>query len=150
RVAIPARSAGDRHPGGRMNSRDRNVGWIAGAIALVVYVASNQPYVHAGDPGEVQTLASTGGIAPAGYAPVVLLLRAFGHLPISTMGFRANLLSCVAGAVAVGLAAFAGARLSGNALAGGTAALAFALGRSPWKESTEASVHAPALALDAI
>ncbi|HTM57908.1 MAG TPA: DUF2723 domain-containing protein [Candidatus Udaeobacter sp.] len=128
----------------------RRAAWLAGGIAFAIYLATNQPYVHAGDPGEFQTLASVGGIAHAGYVPVVLLLQLFGHLPISTMAFRANLLSCVAGATAVGFAAFVATRLCGNWLAALAAALAFALGRTPWKESTEASVHAPALALDAI
>src|SRR5207247_835408 len=54
--------------GGGMN-RERWAGLIAGGIALAVYVATTQPYVHSGDPGEFQTLASVGGIAHAGYVP---------------------------------------------------------------------------------
>jgi hypothetical protein len=126
----------------------RRAAWLAGAAALALYVATNQPLVRPGDPGQFQVLAATGGIAHSGYAPVVLLLQLFGKLPLSTMAFRANLLSCLAGAVAVALAAWTAARLSGSWIAGVIATLAFATGRTMWKESTEASVHAPAIALN--
>lgn len=128
----------------------RQAAWLAGAAALALFVATNHPLVRSGDPGQFQVLAATGGIAHSGYAPVVMLLEWFGHLPISNMAFRANLLSCVSGAVAVALAAWTGARWSGDRVAAVIAALAFATGRTVWKESTEASVHAPALALNSI
>lgn len=123
-------------------------GIVAGGVALVLYVATARSFVLPGDPGEFQTLARTGGIAHSGYAPVVLLLQLFGHLPISSMAFRASLLSSVAGATAVGLAAYVATRVCGNWLASVVAALSFALGRTPWKESTEAGVHTPALLFD--
>ena len=122
---------------------------IAGCLAFALYVATNHPFVRSGDPGQFQVMAATGGIAHSGYAPIVLLLQLFGHLPVSSMAFRANLLSCLAGAMAVAMAAWLGARLSGSWIAGTVAALAFATGRTTWKESTEASVHAPAIALNA-
>jgi hypothetical protein len=133
----------------RADREARRAAWLAGAAALILYVATNHPLVRSGDPGQFQVMAATGGIAHSGYAPVVLLLRLFGHLPISSMAFRANLLSCVAGAIAVAFAAWTGARLSGSWTAGLIGALAFATGRTMWKESTEAGVHAPAIAFNA-
>ena len=131
-------------------ARARLAGLAAAAIALVVYAATASRYVHPGDPSEFQTMAKVGGIAHSGYESAVLMLRLFGHLPIGTMAYRANLMSCVFGAVAAGLLAFTATRWTGNALASVIAALAFALGRSPWKESTEAGVHPFTLALGAV
>ncbi|MGH7742029.1 MAG: protein O-mannosyl-transferase family [Candidatus Eiseniibacteriota bacterium] len=127
----------------------RRAAWIAGAAALALYLATNQPFVRSGDPGQFQVMAATGGIAHSGYPTVVMLMQLFGRLPISTMAFRANLLSCLAGAAAVAMLAWTAARMCGNWMAGVIAALAFATGRTMWKESTEAGVHAPAIALNA-
>jgi Protein of unknown function (DUF2723) len=127
-----------------------SAGVIAGLAALVLYVATTRSFVSPADPGEFQTMARVGGIAHSGYAPVVLLLQLFGRIPFGTIAFRANLMSCISGAIAVGLAAFAGTRLTGNRIASIVAALSFALARATWKESTEASVHAPTLAMEAV
>lgn len=116
----------------------------------MLYLVTTRSFVSPADVGEYQTMARVGGIAHSGYAPVVLLLRLFGLIPLGTFAFRANLLSCVSGALSVGLAAFVATRLTGNRIASVVAALGFALARATWKESTEASVHAPALAMDAI
>jgi hypothetical protein len=128
----------------------RRAGWLAGAIALAVNVATTSHTVLPADPGEFQTMSQVGGISHSGYAPVVLMLRAFGALPLGAPAFRANLLSCLAGALAVGLLAYVAARFTRRPFAGVVAALAFALSRSAWKESTEAGVHAVTLALDAV
>jgi hypothetical protein len=131
-------------------TRARLAGFAAAAIALAIYAATASRYVHPGDPSEFQAMANVGGIAHSGYESAVLMLRLFGRLPIGTMAYRANLMSCVFGAVAAGLLAFAATRWTGNPLASVVTALAFALGRSPWKESTEAGVHAFALALGVV
>ena len=127
----------------------RGAGLIAGVLAFALYLATNHPQALAHDAAEFQTLAATGGIAHAGYPLVVLLLTLFGQLPLSTMAFRANLLSCLGGALAVGLAAYAAARLTRRPLAALAAALTLALSLTLWSESTRAGVHAFTLALDA-
>jgi hypothetical protein len=121
----------------------------AGIIALVVYVSGLSSVAGAGDTAEFQTLAATGGIAHSGYPALVLALKLFGAIPISTFAWRANLLSAVSGASAVALSAYAGARLSGRAWAGVAAALGLALSMTMWRESTEAEVYAFTLALSA-
>jgi Protein O-mannosyl-transferase TMEM260-like len=128
----------------------RRAAWLAGAIVFAIDLATTSHRVLPADPGEFQTMSQVGGISHSGYAPVVLLLRVFGALPLGTPAFRANLLSCVAGAVAVALLAYVGARFTRRPAAAIVAALAFALSRSAWKESTEAGVHAVTLALDAV
>ncbi len=127
----------------------RAAGLIAGALAFALYLATNHPQALAHDAAEFQTLAATGGIAHAGYPLVVLLLTLLGRLPLSTMAFRANLLSCLGGALAVGFAAYAAARLTRRPLGALAAALALALSLTLWSESTRAGVHAFTLALDA-
>jgi 4-amino-4-deoxy-L-arabinose transferase-like glycosyltransferase len=139
-----------KSPGSNDAAGDREArwaGWGAGLLALSLYLGSASPFVSSHDTAEFQTLAATGGIAHHGYPTVVLLLQAFAHLPIGTLPFRTALLSCLAGAFAVGLAAWSGARISGRPLAGFFAALALALGFTHWSESSRASVHIFTLAI---
>lgn len=124
-------------------------GLASGALALLLYLATTHPQVAHHDAAEFQTLAATGGIAHAGYPAVVMLLQALGRLPVSTFALRANLLSCLAGALAVGLSAFGGVRLTGSSVAGTLGALGLALSLTLWNESTLAGAHAFTLALDA-
>ncbi len=124
-------------------------GWFSGVGALALYAFTAPRTVGSGDAAEFQVLSATGGIAHAGYPALVLLLRLFHLLPIGSAALRANLLSCVAGAVAVGLVACVATRWSGRAWAGIASALALALSRVMWSESTIAGVHAFTLALDA-
>ncbi len=125
-------------------------GWIAGIAAFALYAATTRGTVASHDAAEFQTLAATGGIAHAGYPACVMLLQLFGHLPFGSYALRANLLSCLSGAVAVGLAAALGARIARSALAGLVAAGAFALSLTWWNESTFAGVHALTVALGAL
>lgn len=126
---------------------------VAFACALAVfalYAATASPWVASHDAAEFQTMARTGGIAHAGYPTVTLLLRAFGALPFGSLPYRANLLSCVSGAIVCGCAAWLAARLTRRGVAGVAAAAALALGLTMWSESTHAGVHAFTLALDAL
>jgi hypothetical protein len=127
----------------------RGAGFIGGLIAFAVYVATNHPQSLAHDAAEFQTLAATGGIAHAGYPLLVILLELAGRIPISTIAYRANLLSCLAGATAVGLAVYGATRLTRRPLAGLAAGLALGLSMTLWNESTHAGIHAFSLALDA-
>jgi 4-amino-4-deoxy-L-arabinose transferase-like glycosyltransferase len=122
---------------------------VAGGISLIVFAATASHLVANHDTAEFQTLAGTGGIAHAGYPALVMLLEAVGRLPFGTLAYRANLVSAVSGAVAVGTAAWLGARLSGRVSAGIVAALALALSITCWRESTHAGVHVFTLAIGA-
>ncbi len=141
-----SRSASRRTPEER---RALAAAGLAGALSFALYLASNHPFASHHDAAEFQTLARTGGIAHAGYPALILLLRFFGGMPFSTLAFRANLLSGLAGAVAVGLSAYGGARLTGRWWAGLVGAGALALSYSLWSASSVAGVHAFTLALDA-
>ncbi len=122
---------------------------VTAAIALAAYVASNDPHVATFDWGQFQTMAATGGIAHAGYPGLVLLLRVFGWLPLGTLAFRANLLSGVAAAFAVGAASWAIARRTGRVGPAVAAGLALAFAHVVWREAVHAGVHALTLAIDA-
>src|SRR5437870_7321599 len=78
----------------------RRAAALAGVVSLAAYLLTNDPHAAPHDWGEFQTMAATGGIAHAGYPALVLLLRLFGALPFGTLAFRANLLTCVCGALA--------------------------------------------------
>lgn len=134
-------------PGAGGPPRAGAAGIAAFAVALALYLATAHRAVGCHDQAEFQTLAATGGIAHAGYPALVMVLQAFGHLPLSTLPFRANLVSVLAGALVVGLAAWSGARLAGSARAGFFAALALALSLTFWREATQAGVHVFTLAL---
>jgi hypothetical protein len=107
------------------------------------------PFVSADDRAEFQTLAATGGIAHAGYPAYVMALELIGKIPIGTFAYRANLLSCLAGALAVGLAAFLGAYLARRSWAGILSGLALACSLTMWSESSQAEVYAFSLAIAA-
>lgn len=124
-------------------------GWLVGGLAFVVYAATASPFAASHDAAQFHTLARTGGIAHAGYPTIVLLLQLAGQIPLGSLPLQANLVSALFGAIAVGLAGYAGTRLSRNPLAGGAAALGFALSLTLWQESSHAGVHAFTLALDA-
>ena len=124
-------------------------GLVAGSIALAVYVATASRYVSCDDIAEFQTLAATGGIAHAGYPVPVMLFQLMGHLPVSTIAFRANLVTALAGALAVGLSACAAVRLGVRPVAAVVAAIALALGVTVWEMSTHAEVYAITMAIAA-
>lgn len=122
--------------------RDAALAAATGAAALAVYAATASPYVLNEDVAEFQALAAGGGIAHAGYPLLTLALEAFHRLPFATAAYRANLVSGVAGAVAVALAAWGALRLGAGRLPAAAAALALALSPALWREATRAEVYA--------
>jgi len=133
-------------------TRDRHpvrAGVAAGAIALALYAATVSRHVGSEDIAEFQTLVVTGGIAHAGYPLPVLLFHALGLVPIGSPAVRANLLCALAGAVAVGCAAWLATHLTRRAAPAIVAALALALSVSLWSESTHAEVYALTLPITA-
>jgi len=122
-------------------------GLAAFLVALVLYATTAHRVVGCHDQAEFQTLARTGGIAHAGYPALIMMLEAFGRLPLVTLPYRANLVSVLSGAMVVGLSAWSGARLARSVTAGFFAAMALALALTFWRESTQAGVHVFTLAL---
>jgi len=133
-----------------MPGSPRAAGRTTFLLLSVVYLLSNHPWVASEDSAEFQTMAATGGIAHAGYPTFVLALEAIGRLPWSTFAARANLLCSLCGALAAGLAAWHGARLSGRTWAGVVPGLALGLSYQLWKSSTVAEIYAFTLALAAV
>lgn len=121
----------------------------AGLAAFALYAATTSAYVLNEDVAEFQALGAGGGLAHAGYPLHTLALEAFRHLPFSTPAFRANLVSGVAAAVAVGLAVRAARRLGAGRVASLAAALALALSQTLWHEATRAEIYAFTLPLAA-
>lgn len=142
--AEPAREIASPNP-----ATVRRDAFFTGLAAFVLYVATNDPHVAAHDAGQFHTLARTGGIAHAGYPLLTLVLQVFGNLPLGSLPFRANLLSNLSGAVAVGLAAWLAITWTRSRVAGVIGAAGLALTLTMWQEASFAGVHAFTLAMDA-
>lgn len=123
--------------------------WLVGLAAFVLYALTASPFVASDDTAEFQTLAGTHGIAHAGYPLHVLILEVAGRVPAGTLAYRANLVSALAGALAVALAYLAGIRYTGSRAASAIAAAALALSHTLWHEATRAEIYAFTLAVSA-
>lgn len=120
-----------------------------GAGAFAMYALTASPFVGCDDVAEFQTLGASPGIAHAGYPLLTLALEAAHRLPFGTAAYRANLVSALGGAMAVGLAVHSMSRYAASRLAAAIAGIALALAYSLWHESTQAEVYAFTLPLAA-
>ena len=96
-AAVPSTSAAD---GGRAV---REVAWaaLAGGVPLLVYLRTMAPTVYGLDSAELTTGAYALGIVHAPGCPTYMLLgHLFSRLPLGDVGYRLNLLSAVAAALA--------------------------------------------------
>ena len=118
-------------------------------LAFVLYAVTCSPFVGSEDVAEFQALAASHGIAHAGYPLYLLALEAFYRLPFMTAPWRANLVSALAAAVAVGLFAAIAIRYTQSRIAAAAAACAIALSYSLWHDATRAEIYAFTLALSA-
>jgi len=118
-------------------------------LAFVLYAVTCSPFVASEDVAEFQALAASHGIAHAGYPLYLLALEAFYRLPFMTAPWRANLVSALAAAVAVGLFAAIAIRYTQSRIAAAAAACAIALSYSLWHDATRAEIYAFTLALSA-
>jgi len=85
-----------------LDRKDVVVGLALGAVALAAYVLTLAPGLLRADSGEFQTLSVTLGYAhPTGYPVYLLLARLATALPFGDVPYRVNLLSALAGALAV-------------------------------------------------
>ncbi len=115
---------------------------VAGLIGLAVYVRTLLPGQAFGDWGEMQTVPHVLGVAhPTGY-PTYILLSWLAHLvPIGSIAFRANLLSAVLVAGALGVTVAILLRLGTRpAIAVGMALALGAVG-TVWAAATVAEVN---------
>jgi Protein of unknown function (DUF2723) len=115
---------------------------VAGLIALAAYVRTLLPGGAFGDWGEMQTVPHVLGVAhPTGY-PTYILLSWLAHLvPVGSIAFRANLLSAVLVAGALGVTVAILLRLGTRpAIAVGTALALGAVG-TVWAAATVAEVN---------
>lgn len=122
---------------------------LAGFAALLLYGWTASPWVSHEDIAQFQALSGAPGIAHAGYPLLTLLLELAHRLPFGSIAYRANLVSAVCGALAVGIGVFSMIRFTGSRPAAVVAGIALALSYSLWHDSTRAEVYALTLALSA-
>jgi hypothetical protein len=80
------------------------VGLAVSGVALAAYLLTLSPTVNFLDSGELITVGATAGVAhPPGYPLYTLLTILFAAPPLGDTAVRVNLISALAGALAVGL-----------------------------------------------
>jgi hypothetical protein len=127
--------------------KDRLIAAIFAFASLVLYAATSAPSVATifDDSLEFQVVLPTLGIAhPSGY-PLFTLAGKLATLliPFRDPAGRANLLSALAAAAAVGLLYLVARRFAGSRSAAALATAAFAMSPAWWSQSTLAEVYAP-------
>ena len=116
---------------------------VTGLVAFGIYWLTLLPGVSFGDWAEMQSIPYSLGIAhPTGYPLYVLLGKLWSFLPIGSVAYRANLLSAVYAASAVGCAVLLMGRLHVRATVGASAALLLAANPTTWEAATTARVDA--------
>ena len=147
-TASPAATA---HPR-RLPSRDVLCALAAGALALVLYVATLQPDLGGPeDTPKFQFLGYVLGTAhPPGYPLYVMLSHLFVQLPIGTIAYRANLFSAVMASLAVALAYVITRQIGARRAAAFAAAAGLATGYSFWTSAVFAEVYSLAAVMAAL
>ena len=116
-----------------------------------MYVRTILPGVSFGDWAESELLLSRLGILhPTGYPLYTLLGKLFSAIPLGSVAFRANLLSAMAAAGSVGVAALICARLGVRPVVAAGAALALAFTGTLWQEATYSEMNSLHLLLVAL
>jgi len=134
----------------------RRAAWLCCAgvfLALfLIYLRTLLPTAVDQDSGELVAAVHTQGIPhPTGYPLWLLLGRLFDYLPLGhTSAYRVGMLSSVAGAAAGALITLIALNLTGQALSGVFAGLAFGLWFPCWSQSVRAEVYAISALLFAI
>lgn len=119
---------------------------LCGVAAFGLYLATLAPTVGAGDSAELALAAGRGGIPhPPGYPLWVMAAWLFVHAPglslLGDLGWRTNLFSAVATALAVAGTAALALRLGRSPVAAALAAALVALAPTVWAQATIAEVH---------
>ena len=120
-------------------------------VALVAYSATLMPGMAFDDWGEMQTVPHVLGVAhPTGYPTYILIAWLFGLLPIGSVAWRANFLSAVCVAVALGTLTAIGQRVGVRWWLAALAALATGAISTVWGSAVVAEVNPLHLALMAL
>jgi hypothetical protein len=120
-------------------------------VALVAYVATLMPGQAFDDWGEMQTVPHVLGVAhPTGYPTYIVTAWLFELLPIGSVAWRANLLSAVCVAIALGALTAIGQRVGVRAWLAALAALATGAIAAVWASAVVAEVNPLHLALMAL
>jgi hypothetical protein len=115
---------------------------VVTGVALVVYARTLMPGVAFGDWGEIQTVPHVLGVAhPTGYPTYIALAWLADLVPVGSTAFRANLLSAVFVASALGVATLISIRLGVRPLIAGAGALALGAVGTVWAAATIAEVN---------
>jgi hypothetical protein len=115
---------------------------IVAGVALVVYARTLMPGVAFGDWGEMQTVPHVLGVAhPTGYPTYIVLAWLADLVPIGSTAFRANFLSAVFVAAALGTATLISIRLGVRPIIAGAGALALGAVGTVWAAATIAEVN---------
>jgi hypothetical protein len=127
--------------------KDRLIAVSLALASLVLYVATSAPSVATifDDSLEFQVVLPTLGIPhPSGY-PLYVLAGKLATLliPFRDQAGRANLLSALSAAAAVGFLYLVTRRFAGSRVAAALATAAFAISPAWWSQSTLAEVYAP-------
>jgi hypothetical protein len=112
------------------------------AVAFAVYVRTLLPGMAFGDWGEMQTVPNVLGIAhPTGYPTYIIVSWLAQLVPVGSIAFRANLLSAVLVAGALGVTVSILLRLGIRPIIAIAAALALGAVRTVWSAATVAEVN---------
>lgn len=130
---------------GRPTFRFASLGGVAAwALPLALYVRTMAPTVYGVDSADLTTSAFLLGIAhPPGAPTYALVGHAFTWLPIGDVGYRLNLLSAVAGALASYFLYCALRRLSGDAWLALATACLVAVSYYVWTAAVAAELYSP-------
>jgi len=121
---------------------DWALAFLAGGMALLIYVRTLTPGLLAGDGGEFQALAYLWGHShPTGYPVYLTLARLFTFLPTGELAYRVNLFSAVMAAVAVAGVYVNGRLLTRYRLISFVGALAIAISPTFWSQALIAEVY---------
>lgn len=132
-------------------SRSRIAPLFVSIVSLVLYLRTLMPGVAFGDWGEMQTVPHVLGVAhPTGYPTYILTAWLFELIPFGSVAFRANLLSAVCVAVALGTLTAIAQRLGVRPLIAAVAALATGAIGTIWAAAAVAEVNPLHLALAAL
>jgi hypothetical protein len=121
-----------------------SVAWPAAVsgVAFGVYVLTLLRGVAFADPGEMQTVPYVLGIAhPTGYPTYTLLAAVVDRFPLGTVAVRANLLSAVCVALALGVTVVILVRLGARPVIAAATALALGVLPTVWAAALVAEVN---------
>jgi hypothetical protein len=120
-------------------------------VAAVIYVRTLMPGVSFGDWAESEMVPSRLGILhPTGYPLYTLLVKAFSLVPVGSVAYRANLVSALAAAAAVGVAVLIATRLGVRPVIAAAAGLALAFTGTLWQEAAFSEMNSFHLLLVAL